>query len=226
MLNKLKKGSQMYQFITATWNPISGNCEYHQCTYCYNRRWDWFKKPVQLKEKVLQDDLGKGNYIFIGSGTDMFANNIPDDWIIQVLKKCWEYPENKYLFQSKNPSRFLSFLGKFPKDVILGTTIETNDENLILKYSKAPGIYDRIETMKSLPCKKMLTIEPIMDFDVLGFVQIIDTIKPDFLNIGADSGGNNLPEPSAEKLNEFISEIKKLGINVNIKSNLSRLLNG
>jgi DNA repair photolyase len=224
-MNKLKEGSQMYQFITHTLNIIKGKCSF-SCDYCYNRKWDWSKKPLRLDEKALNENLGKGNYIFIGSSTDMFANDVPDEWIVEVLKKCWEYPDNTYLFQSKNPSRFLTYLSRFPKDVILGTTIETDIEDHILKYTKAPGLYDRVETMKSLAQKTMLTLEPLMRFTLLGLLQIIETIKPDFLNIGADSGGNGLPEPTSEELKELISGIEKLGIKVNSKHNLSRLLNG
>ncbi len=44
----------------------------------------------------------------------------------------------------------------------------------------------------------MVTIEPIMDFDLEPFVEMIKNTKPKFVNIGADSKGHNLPEPSSE----------------------------
>jgi len=68
-----------------------------------------------------------------------------------------------------------------------------------------------------------ITIEPICDFDVIPVLQVIDKIKPEFVNIGADSKGNNLPEPSWEKVIELIEGIKELGIEVREKSNLDRL---
>ena len=77
MLNKSK--GNMYEFVTHTWNAIKGEC-YHQCSYCYMKRWGRLK-PVRLDEKELKTDLGNDNFIFVGSSCDMFAQNIPDEWI-------------------------------------------------------------------------------------------------------------------------------------------------
>jgi len=68
----------------------------------------------------------------------------------------------------------------------------------------------------------MVTIEPIMDFDLIELVTIIKNIKPEWVNIGADSKGHNLPEPSKEKINALIEELKKI-TEVKIKDNLKRL---
>ena len=43
------------------------------------------------------------------------------------------------------------------------------------------------------------------------------------VNIGADSGRNNLPEPSKSKVLELVSELQKFTI-IHNKSNLQRLL--
>ena len=64
------------------------------------------QKPVRLDEKELKTDLGENNYIFIGSSVDMFAPNIPDEWIIEVIEKTKMHPFNKYLFQL-NEHRFI-----------------------------------------------------------------------------------------------------------------------
>ena len=71
--------------------------------------------------------------------------------------------------------------------------------------------------------KIFLSIEPIMDFDLEPFVQIIKNIKPKFVSIGADSKNHNLPEPSKEKIEVLIRELKKF-TEVKIKDNLKRLL--
>jgi hypothetical protein len=44
--------------------------------------------------------------------------------------------------------------------------------------------------------KKMITIEPIMDFNLDRFSQMLIEAAPARVNIGADSGRNGLPEPS------------------------------
>jgi hypothetical protein len=55
----------------------------------------------------------------------------------------------------------------------------------------------------------MITIEPIMDFDLTKMLRIIHMAEPSQVNIGADSGNNHLPEPPKEKVIELISELQK-----------------
>ncbi|MEK0337783.1 MAG: hypothetical protein QQN41_10160 [Nitrosopumilus sp.] len=214
MLNK--QIGNMYDFVTHTWNPIKGKCM-HDCKYCYMKKWGE-QKPLRLDENELKTNLGSGNFIFVGSGTDMFARNVPTMYILDVLIHCKKYPDNTYLFQSKNPEVFLFF--KFPTNSIFGTTIESNRD--YPEISKAPKIQDRVDGMiklKKMGFRLMITIEPVLNFDVNRLVKIIEIIKPEWINLGADSGGHNLPEPSKEKLLELISRIK-----IRQKKNLKRLL--
>ena len=93
-----KAVGNMYDWISSTWNPIKGKCVRHDCIYCYMKRFP--QKPVRLDEKTLKEDLGKNNIIFVGSSCDVFAKDIPDNWISRVLEHCAAYPENQYIFQS------------------------------------------------------------------------------------------------------------------------------
>ncbi len=210
----------MYGFVNYTWNAIKGKCS-HDCSYCYMKRWGE-QKPLRLDEKELKTDLGEGNFIFIGSSCDVFAEDVPEEWILKVLIHCLKYPKNKYLFQTKNPRRLVHFTARytFPKDVIFGTTIETNRAS----PSKAPSTEQRTYWMMEFYpfTKKMITIEPIMDFDLEILVHWIKLIKPEFVNIGADSTRNNLPEPSSEKVGKLIKELEKF-TKVNLKDNLKRI---
>ena len=61
---------------------------------------------LHFDSKELLTDLGSNNFIFVGSGTDMFAGNINPKWITQVLDHCYKF-DNKYLFQSKDPANIL-----------------------------------------------------------------------------------------------------------------------
>jgi hypothetical protein len=70
---------------------------------------------------------------------------------------------------------------------------------------------------------KFVTIEPIMDFDLSDMVKLIKVCNPAQVNIGADSGNNNLPEPSKEKLLELIEKLQKFTV-IDQKRNLTRLL--
>ena len=106
----------MYSFVTHTWNTVKGECS-HKCSYCYMRKFG-VQKPVRFDFNELKTNLGRGNHIFVGSSNDMFASNIPVEWINLTLDYCSRY-DNKYLFQTKNPARFLEFIqsSTIPKNV-------------------------------------------------------------------------------------------------------------
>lgn len=224
-LNKSK--GNMYQFIDATVNPICGACG-NKCKYCYVDRMkkqypvirNKYSGKIRLDEKVLKGKLKEGKFYFIVSMGDLFAKNVPDPIIKEVFKWLNKYPDNTYLLQSKNPGRFIEFAEVFPRNTVFGTTIESNRhyENI----SKAPRIYDRIRAMtelRKMNYRTMVTIEPVLDFDVVEMIGVIKLINPEWVNLGADSGGNKLSEPSKEKLLELISRC-----DIRQKSNLKRLL--
>lgn len=217
-----KQRGNMYGFVTHTWNAIKGECR-HNCSYCYMKRFP--QKALHLEGKELNTNLGEGNFIFVGSSTDMFAGNVPEDWIKRTLEHCRKFPKNKYLFQSKNPKRMLEFRDFFPpkENCIWATTIETNKNELIEKYSNAP-LLDIRSYLKYFD-NKMVTIEPIIDFDLEFLIKIIKEIKPLWVNVGADSNTKlNLPEPSKEKILALIKELNKFTKVIN-KENLDRILN-
>lgn len=219
MLRKSK--GNMYEWVTHTWNPIKGAC-YHDCSYCYMKRWGRLN-PVHLDEKELKTDLGVINFIFLGSSCDMWANDIPEEWIKKVLKHCSSYPHNRYLFQTKNPYRFLDFIDHIPDNTVLCITIESNRVYPQMGY--APSPYNRLLAIMEL--KKFIsiyiTIEPIMDFDLNILVAWMEVVEPNQINIGADSGGNNLPEPKVWKIKKLRTKLNKV-TKVHIKKNLKRLL--
>ena len=92
VLNKQK--GNMYGFVTHTWNTLLGRCS-HNCTYCYNLGKCWFEGELRFNEKNLKDNLGKGNFIFVGSSNDLFAEEVPAEWIKKTLKHCRKF-DNKY----------------------------------------------------------------------------------------------------------------------------------
>ena len=211
-----KSTGNMYDFISHTWNTIKGEC-LHDCSYCYMKRWGKLK-PVRFDEKELKTDLGKGNYIFVGSSCDMFASDITNEWINKTLEKCSEH-ETSYFFQSKNPFRFTENGLHFPRNSSFCTTIETNRFYKQI-MGNTPLPHDRAF---HLPINNYITIEPIIDFDLIEFLTILKVAKPKQINIGADSGNNGLPEPSKENILELIKQLETF-TKVKIKKNLNRLL--
>ena len=213
-----RKGN-MYPWITHTWNTIKGICP-HGCVYCYMHRFP--QKPVRFDEGELKTDLGERNFIFVGSSCDMFAALLPDAWINTTLDHCRKY-DNQYLFQSKNSYGMASCREFIPTTSILCTTIETNR---VYRDCKAPTPSLRSQGMELLlNFRRFITVEPIMDFDLWPFLDLIRRCEPEQVNIGADSGGHHLPEPPASKIMTLEEELKKF-TRVERKKNLSRLLKG
>ena len=211
-LNKQK--GNMYPWVTHTYNVIKGKCP-HDCSYCYMKVYNL--PELHLDRKELKVDLGEGNFIFVGSSCDMWAEVIPGVLVELVLGKCQEH-FNRYLFQSKNPGRFQNYLTVFPLHSVFGTTIESNRS----EDGKAPLPYFRYKAMREMPGHKMVSIEPIMDFDLYTMVKWIQEIGPDFVSIGADTKGHNLPEPSPAKVEILIQELLNFTV-VKTKDNLKRL---
>lgn len=224
MLNKSK--GNMYSWCDYTWNPIKGKCP-HDCIFCYMKIFP--QGELRLDEKALKDDLGEGKTIFVGSSTDMFAEEVPSEWIEKVLGHCMGYDSNVYIFQTKNPKRFEEFLrlDHFPSKFMLGATIET-DHYPNANISEAPLPIERWKSIMNIKSdfpntQFFISIEPVVKFVYLPtVVSMMKTINPIFVSIGADSKGHNLPEPSWKEVDELIKELSKF-TEVKIKDNLYRL---
>jgi hypothetical protein len=134
--------------------------------------------------------------------------------IIDTMRK----KRNKtFLVQSKDPQTFNRAI--FPENVILGTTLESNRDELCEGISKAPKpsrrYRDFLEVKHDL---KMVTIEPVMDFDMSIMIDWIENISPCMVWLGYDSGKNKLPEPKLEKVKSLHWELARKGFTVILKT--------
>jgi DNA repair photolyase len=217
----------MYNWVSHVHTHLAGECQ-HKCSYCYvgqtlRGRPEKYKGEPRLLEKEFFVDYGRGRTIFIEHMNDLWGPKVDDDWIGRILAHCKTYPENLYVFQTKDPARAKNFLGLFPPKMLFGTTIETNRA---IPMSQAPPPIERYKAMlyfKELSIFKLfVTIEPIMEFDLNILMGWIKEISPAFVNIGADSKGCDLPEPDPYKIKALIYLLGKMGIEIRKKTNLGR----
>jgi protein gp37 len=219
-----KSNGNVYEFVDARWNPVKGKCLY-QCSYCYVGRWGQMQNPIHLDSRELRRNLGGNNFIFVCSGCDLFHPFVPWDFITEVFRIAREkYPENTYLWHTKNPARAIDIpMCQYPKKSVLCVTMESNW--YFQNISEAPRCFDRVKALKKYAGRKMITIEPIIDFHLRTFSRDILACEPEQVNIGADSGNNYLPEPSPEKIAALI-EILRPHTRVHLKKNLARIYKG
>ena len=203
----------MFDVIDKTWNPVIGCL--HNCTYCWARRLAETKlKDVEryrdgFVPKLVDKELSKRFHrqnVFVSDMGDLFGNWVPPECIVKVIDAIKKSPTSNFLFLTKNPGRYREFLDFYPENLVLGATIETNRDYHV---SQAPTTAERYKAMVELPYRnKLISIEPIMDFDLETFVQWIREIEPVLVHVGYDNYNNNLPEPSLSKTYQLIDQLR------------------
>ena len=181
-----------------------------------------YSGTIRIVEKELFN-LGSGRTIFVAAQNDLFAEAVPTEYIRRIIEHCEKSPGNTYLFQSKNPIRMFRYIPK-TLDAVVCTTIESNRwYPKIMNNSPYPIIRAMdMGLLHNQGYKTYVTVEPILDFDLEELISLIKKCNPIQVNIGADSGGNNLPEPSREKVDALIAELSKF-TTISQKRNLERL---
>jgi len=179
------------------------------CLKCYRY------EPHAHLERLLKKPpktVGDEFIFFPSSGDPAFASFADLSVALEYARK---YVDTKFLIQSKNPSYFIDV--DFPDNVILATTIETNQDTFETpsKYtsysqiSKAPSPYKRYLAMLEVQYKhKMVTIEPILQFQHGVLLTWIVKIKPEIVYVGYDNHNYHLPEPTLEETQVLIDRMK------------------
>lgn len=237
LIQRIEIGGEkpVYNLETECGNYIANGFIVHNC-YAHNKIYPWQERlgnkkyrgspylvESELKTRLVVPD---GFMIFIQSLGDLFAWNVLPEHLHAIFTHCMEYPETTFLIQSKNPARMLAYLEYFKQmKVVLGTTISTN-RDYHTYHGKSPSWReDRQSIMRNLRkmgFKVMVSVEPIMAFDHDILIEWFKQIKPKYVSIGADSGGNGLEEPTANEIEYLIIRLSEFTV-VKVKPNLKRL---
>jgi len=229
--------SNMYA-ETKTWNPFVG-CNF-DCIYCeksFKRQlkrvaWnigcpDCYKyTPHVHPERRFKIPSAK-NIFVCGTGDIYFCNpNYVRGNIFWGIENHKPRRPKTYFFQSKAPACFNQYLDWFQTNrdkVILLTTLETNRDIGYEKISKAPVPSKRFRDFIDLDyCRKVITIEPVLDFDLgefLGMIRAVDDqLSLEYVWFGFDSKNCGLLEPSISKAQDFVDGLQDYGIEVRGKT--------
>ena len=211
-----------------TW-PVFSGCDF-DCTYCNARKAaltrfrhleryrDGF--TPRFHEKELRRRFKPGQFVFICYMGDIaFASRAQ---VISIIDRVREFPETSFLLISKQPGIFWYWHLVYPDNLYQGSTIETNRDHGL---SKAPPPKFRKQYLAASDhSHKLLSIEPIMDFDLEELGSWVEEIRPSIIEVGADNYHNNLPEPPPAKLKALLRNLKGICPVVVEKPGLERLL--
>lgn len=215
-----------------SWNPVSGCSPVSPaCDNCYaavmthrfiegqtrklkDGRVE-FNGVIRLHPERLDEPkrLRKPRKIFVGSMTDIFHHDVPDEYIDRIFAVFDECRQHTFQILTKRPERALSYFldgedGVFPYDnVWVGTTVE-DQKRMRLR------IWDLIDAPAAI---RWLSVEPM-----LGPIRL-PSFKPgyrpiDWIVIGCESLGRNVGrECKLEWVRDLVAQCRSMRIRVFVK---------
>ncbi|MDE2019559.1 MAG: phage Gp37/Gp68 family protein [Patescibacteria group bacterium] len=180
-----------------TWNPASGCAEVSEgCKFCYaktlaeNKRgtaafphgFDLTIRPHKLGEP---SKLKTPSLIFVNSMSDLFWEEIPDEYRDKVLDEIERTPQHEYQVLTKRPENMLRYSKrrKFPHNFWAGVTVE-NERWL-----------HRVEILREVEASiRFISAEPL-----LGPLSSLDLSGIHWLITGGESGSHLSKESVCER---------------------------
>ncbi|MBY0510467.1 MAG: phage Gp37/Gp68 family protein [Rhodospirillaceae bacterium] len=194
------------EWTDATWNPVVG-CSIISagCTNCYamemarrleamgmakyrgltrksGKRSIW-KGIVKEDHSSLNIPLSwkKSKKIFVNSMSDLFHDNVSDDFILKIWGVMKATPHHHYQILTKRPERMAHLLSKrIPhalRNVWLGTSVENAD------------VVERIDHLRKVPASiRFISFEPL-----IGAVGDVDLTEIHWAIVGGESGRSARP---------------------------------
>jgi len=221
----MSEENRMYKENRKSINFFVG-CEFN-CIYCipsFQRQMKRQKCPQcktytphpHLERLKKPPPKTKGDeFIFFPSSSDWAF--IPKQIGEEAIAYMEKYSDRKFLCQTKDPRCFARW--KFPENAILAITLETNFATLTREISKAPDPVERLIAFQNYPHKsKIVTIEPILEFDAL-LIKWLKLINPKpIIYIGYDNHNCKLAEPEFWRVIDLIETLETKGFEVRRKT--------
>lgn len=174
-----------------TWNPTTGCSRVSEgCRHCYAERlslkYGWSQKPWTNQNaaenvKLHPDRLDKPmtwkgpRLIFVNSMSDLFHEQIPDEFIQQVFDVMAVCHWHTFQVLTKRPERALGWI--YPRNVWIGTSVEDG------------RVVQRIDRLRTAPASvRFISFEPL-----IGPVGEVDLSGYQWAIVGGESGPNFRP---------------------------------
>jgi protein gp37 len=199
------------EWTNSSWNPLTGCTKISLgCQNCYAERMarrlmamgnpnykNGFKMTLHEKTLELPLKWKTPKYIFVNSMSDLFHEDVPDDFIIRIFKVMQTAYWHTFQVLTKRSERLIRLNEKinWSPNIWMGVSVET------------PEYLYRIEHLrKSKAVIKFLSLEPLLEQ-----LNGIDLSQIDWVIVGGESG------PGARKMHEdWVLEIKDSCLKQNV----------
>lgn len=181
------------EWTETTWNPVTGCTKISAgCTNCYAERMAHRLQAmgqanyangfnVTLHERMLELPLRwrKPQTIFVNSMSDLFHENVPDDFIMEVFGVMKLAERHRFQVLTKRSERLaeLRYRLPWPENVWMGVTVEG-----------AQYLHRLDDLRKTDAAIKFCSFEPL-----LGPLPAIDLDGIDWVIVGGESGPGSRP---------------------------------
>jgi len=201
----LKKRKHRIEWTEQTWNPSAGCTKVSSgCKNCYAEKmairlqaigmegyengFDFSIVPSRLNVPLKRK---KATKYFVGSMSDIFHENMPEDYLDEIFEVITNTPQHTYQILTKRADRMLQYLSHrdIPKNIWLGVTVDNRKEGL-----------PRIDKLRNLQASvKFPSVEPLLkDLGVMNLKNI------DWVIVGGESGNR-----ARQMDKEWVVNIKK-----------------
>jgi protein gp37 len=181
------------EWTESTWNPVTGCTKISDgCIHCYAERMALRLKAmgqsnytngfrVTLHEHMLDLPLRwrSPRAIFVDSMSDLFHEDVPDDFIQRVFDVMKEATWHRFQVLTKRSARLVEIAAAlpWPENIWMGVTVESSD------YT------NRIEHLRMVNAAvRFLSLEPL-----LGPMSRMDLSGVDWVIVGGESGPGARP---------------------------------
>lgn len=180
------------EWTQATWNPVTGCTKVSPgCAHCYAETFaerfrgvpghpyeNGFDLQLRPERLELPMQWKRSRLIFVNSMSDLFHEEVPDDYIAAVFDTMQRASWHSFQVLTKRPERAARIAGSlaWPENVWMGTSVENQRWTC------------RIDALRDIPAQvRFLSCEPLLgplDLDLRGIAWVI---------VGGESGPKARP---------------------------------